>query len=235
MATTPNDSEVRTRLLRLKKGALLVGVGGAYVGLLAGGLVVYGWRQALLAAFLIVLGQCFRYIAHDIDRLGWAMERAASTGEDGTENRTEDRTEDRKKNRYEAATSHGQTRMLAILGMLAILPSVAISVQAYLVGGIEPTAIAVVALALVEVLYRGIRRVNRQTAFRDASYGFRDKGIFGHGPDAIRALAETKSARVEQQLARLKAMADDGRISKRAYEKARDKYRVGLVMELDPP
>ena len=47
----------------------------------------------------------------------------------------------------------------------------------------------------------------------------------------MRALNRTRAERVERQLEQLKAMAADGRISQRAYEKARDKLRVDLVMK----
>ena len=84
MSTAPPDSEIRLRLQRLWKGTLFVGVGGAYIALLAGALILFGWQAALLVVFLVLLGQCFRYIANDIDRLGWAMGRDGPSKVEGS-------------------------------------------------------------------------------------------------------------------------------------------------------
>ena len=216
MSTAPPDSEIRLRLQRLWKGTLFVGVGGAYIALLAGALILFGWQAALLAVFLVLLGQCFRYIANDIDRLGWAMGRDGPSKVEGS-----------------AATRRHQSRLLWILGILVLAPSAALIVQAQFLGGGRVALVVGVTLAFVEALYMAIRRVNRRTAFQEASYGLRDLSLFGRGPDSLRALSRTRAARVERQLEQLKAMADDGRISQRAYEKARDKLRVESVMKED--
>ena len=214
MSTATPDSEIRLRLQRLWKGTLFVGVGGAYIALLAGALILFGWKAALLAVFFVLLGQCFRYIANDIDRLGWAMTRdGASEAEDG------------------AATKRDQTRLLWLLGILVLAPSAALIVQAQYLGGGRVALVVGVTLSVVEALYAAIRRVNRRTAFQEASYGLRDRSLFSRGPDAMRALSRTREARVERQLDQLEAMADDGRISRRAYEKACDKLRVELVLK----
>ena len=214
MSTTPPDSEIRLRLQRLWKGTLFVGVGGAYIALLAGALILFGWQAALLAVFLVLLGQCFRYIANDIDRLGWAMGRDGPSKVEGS-----------------AATRRDQTRLLWILGILVLAPSAALIVQAQFLGGGRVALVVGGTLAFVEALYLAIRRVNRRTAFQEASYGLRDRSLFSRGPDNMRALERTRAERVERQLEQLEAMADDGRISRRAYEKARDKLRVELVMK----
>ena len=214
MSTAPPDSEIRLRLQRLWKGTLFVGVGGAYIALFAGALILFGWQAALLAVFLVLLGQCFRYIANDIDRLGWAMAGDGPSKVEGS-----------------AATQRDQTRLLWILGILVLVPSAALIVQAQYLGGGRVALVVGVTLAFVEALYLAIRRVNRRTAFQEASYGLRDRSLFSHGPDNMRALRRTRAERVERQLDQLKAMADDGRISQRAYEKARDKLRVDLVMQ----
>ena len=214
MSTVTPDSEIRLRLQRLWKGTLFVGVGGAYVALLAGALILFGWQAALLAVFFVLLGQCFRYIANDIDRLGWSMAR------DG-ESKAEDST----------ATKRDQSRLLWLLAVLVLAPSAALIVQAQFLGGGRVALVVGVTVAFVEALYAAIRRVNRRTAFQEASFGLRDRSLFSRGPDAMRALGRTREARVERQLGQLEAMADDGRISRRAYEKACDKLRVELVLK----
>ena len=211
---TPDSSDIRLRLQRLWKGTLFVGVAGGYLGLLAAGLILFGWRAALLASFFVLLGQCLRYIASDVDRLGWTMARADESADEP----------------FDAGTKRYQRRMLRLLGTLALLPSVALTAQAHMLGDWQAASVAAAVLTLVEALYLAIRRANRRTAFTEASYGLRDNSLFGRGPDSVRDLAETRAVRIERQLGELKAMADDGRISQRAYEKARDKHRVGLVM-----
>ena len=214
MSTTTPDSEIRLRLQRLWKGTLFIGVGDAYIALLSGALILFGWKATLLAMFLVLLGQCFRYIANDIDRLGWAM---ADDGESKVEG--------------SATTKRAQTRLLWLLGILVLTPSAAMIVQAQYLGGVRVALVVGVTLAFVEALYVAIRRVNRRTAFQEASYGLRDRSLFSRGPDDMRALSRTREARVERQLDQLEAMADDGRISRRAYEKACDKLRVELVLK----
>ena len=132
MSTTTPDSEVRLRLQRLWKGTLFVGVGGAYIALLAGALILFGWKAALLAVFLVLLGQCFRYIANDIDRLGWAM---AGDGESKVEG--------------SAATKRDQTRLLWLLGILVLTPSAAMIVQAQYLGGGRVALVVGVTLCLL--------------------------------------------------------------------------------------
>ena len=215
MSTAPPDSEIRLRLQRLWKGTLFVGVGGAYIALLAGALILFGWQAALLAVFLVLLGQCFRYIANEIDQLGWAMSRDETKAD----------------SKIQAETKRDQTRLLWLLGILVLVPGAALIVQAQFLGGQRAALVVGFTLAFVEALYVAIRRVNRRTAFQEASYGLRDRSLFSRGPDSMRTLNRTRTAGVERQLEQLKAMADDGRISGRAYEKARDKLRVNLVRE----
>jgi hypothetical protein len=65
------DSDINVRLQRLWKGTLFVGIAGLYVLIVSMLLIYHGWRRALLSIFLIVLSQFFRYIANDVDRIGW--------------------------------------------------------------------------------------------------------------------------------------------------------------------
>ena len=209
MANPVNDSEVRIRLQRLAKGTLFVGIAGGYTLLLSLTLILFGWRPALLAAFLVVLSQFFRHIANDIDRIG-----------------SEQREGD-----VESSTRRYQTRMLWLVFALAQLANVALVGQAYVLADGVWAVAATVALLVIELFYALIRHVNRQTAFEQASYGFRDKGMFSDGPEPIDGSQTTKVAKVERKLARLRELQMDGQISERAYAKACDKYRVRVVME----
>ena len=209
MANPVNDSDVRIRLQRLAKGTLFVGIAGGYTLLLSLTLILFGWRPALLAAFLVVLSQFFRHIANDIDRIG-----------------SEQREGD-----VESSTRRYQTRMLWLVFALAQLANVALVGQAYVLADGVWAVAATVALLVIELFYALIRHVNRQTAFEQASYGFRDKGMFSDGPEPIDGSQTTKVAKVERKLARLRELQMDGQISERAYAKACDKYRVRVVME----
>ncbi len=222
MANPVKDSDVRIRLQRLAKGTLFVGIAGGYTLLLSLTLILAGWRPALLAAFLVVLSQFFRHIANDIDRIGWTMSNQANASAQPEVD-------------VESNTRRYQTRMLWLVFALAQLANVALVGQAYvLADGVWVLATAVALLA-IESFYALIRHVNRQTAFEQASYGFRDKGVFSGGPEPIDGAQTTKVAKVERKLARLRELQIDGQISERAYDKACDKYRVRLVMEQETP
>ena len=103
----------------------------------------------------------------------------------------------------------------------------------HFLAGAESAAVTAAFLLAIEALYLTVRRLNRQTAFREASYGFKDRGPLSGGPTPIDASRERREAEVERKLAELRKMAEDGRISQRAYEKACDRHRVRVVMAKD--
>src|SRR5262245_1279988 len=61
------------KLRRLLKGTLFVVISGIYIALAAVLIVNHGWRVALLAAFLVALGQLLRHVGNDVDRIGWLL------------------------------------------------------------------------------------------------------------------------------------------------------------------
>lgn len=207
-----DDMDARRRLQRLWKGTLFVWIAASYVLVLVLLFVFHGWRSALLAAFFVVLSQLFRYIADDVDRIGWKL----SSGPAG-ENVGE-------------STRRLQVRMRYLSGGLAQLQNVALLYQAYHLAGAQWMLGLLVGLAVVEVCYLRIRSVNRSVQFEQASYGFRDGGVFEHGRDPLDPAKRAKHDGVERKLDVLEEMAEDGLISRQAYEKARDKYRVNVVM-----
>lgn len=75
-------------------------------------LVYHGWRAALLALFFIGLGRLLRYIANDVDRIGWSIT---------TELRDQDIDED---------TRSYQRRMLWLLLGLTQAQNIALVTQA---------------------------------------------------------------------------------------------------------
>ena len=207
----PADAaQLQGRLLRLWKGTLVVAIAGGYLLILTLLLIHRDWRAALLALFFIGLAQFFRYIGDDVDRIGWhlAEDRAAPDG----------------------ATQQRQRRMHRLLIGLTQLPNVALAGHAHLLGGLPWAAAMVGGLLAIEWMHWGMRRVNRAVAFEQASFGFAERGLLD-GPEAIGDLAETEERRVEERLRTLERMAEEGRISQKAYKKARDRARVRLVME----
>lgn len=208
-------SDVQARLQRLWKGTLIVAVAGGYVSIVALLLFHHGWQPALLALFLIVLSQFFRYIANDVDRIGWDL----------SEQRQGDGVGDQ--------TASYQGRLLRLLIGLAQLQNLVLIGQAYLLADIGRAAATAVGLVLIECLYWQIRKVNRQVEFEQASYGFRDRGMLSDGPESIRPSDKAKQDKLNRKLDTLSKMAEAGEISQYAYEKARDKHRVRSVMADD--
>lgn len=203
------DAAARVRLYRLAKGALFVGIAAGYVLLVGLTLVLFGWRAALLAAFFVLTGQCFRHIADEADRVGLSL----ASDEDGA-----------------ADTRDYQRRIVRIFTGLTQLPNVALAVQAFLLAGWPWGAPATAALLVVELLYVRVRNLNRRTAFREASYGFRDRAPLEGGGMNVGAARDLRAAEVERRLTELCAMVEEGRVSQRAYDKACDRYRVRAVM-----
>ena len=204
------ENSAHIKLQRLWKGTLFVGIGGGYVLLVAMLFIYQGWRAALLALFLIGVAQFFRYIANDVDRIGWRMSNEWSDEP------------------IADSTKRYQRRMLVALVGLAQAVNLALIYQAYHLGDLRWMLPILVGLALIEFLYSRIRSVNRRIEFEEASYGFKDRGPLSSGPDAMRAADQ---ARLDRKLERLEALAEEGRISRKAYEKARDKHRIRSVME----
>lgn len=208
--TLSAENSAHIKLQRLWKGTLFVGIGGGYVLLVAMLFVYRGWRAALLALFLIGVAQFFRYIANDVDRIGWRMSNEWSDEP------------------IADSTKRYQRRMLVALVGLAQAVNLALIYQAYHLGDLRWMLPILAGLALIEFLYSRIRSVNRRIEFEEASYGFKDRGPLSGGPNAMRA---SDQARLDRKLERLEALAEEGRISRKAYEKARDKHRIRSVME----
>ena len=213
--------DVETRLRRLWKGTLLVGVAGGYALLLALLLVQHGWRSALLALFFVVVAQVLRYIANDVDRIGWNLSRAKEKADAGQ------------------TPAHGegaaryQARLYGGLVALVQVVNVALVAQAFLLGGWDRALATALALAVVEILFAQVRNVNRQVTFEQASYGFSDRRLLADGPSAGGPWDDAANARLQRKLERLREMAEAGEISTKAYRRERDKWLVRSVMRED--
>lgn len=215
------DSDAATRLRRLWKGTLLVGVAGGYVLLVSLLLVQHGWRAALLAAFFVVVSQFLRYIASDVDRIGWQLSKNENQAEGGN-----DAPESGQAARYQARLFRG-------LVALAQLVNVALVVQAFTLGGPLRALATAAGLAAIEVLFSRIRKVNREITFEQASYGFSDRQPLPTGVSTAGPWDEAANERLARKLETLRQMAETGDISTEAYRKARDKWLVRSVMRDD--
>ena len=213
------SSDAATRLRRLWKGTLLVGVAGGYVLLVSLLLVQHGWRAALLAAFFVVVSQFLRYIASDVDRIGWQLSKGDETEGSGGQ-------ESGQAVRY-------QTRLFRGLVALAQLVNVALIVQAFTLGGPLRALATAAGLAAIEVLFSRIRKVNREITFEQASYGFSDRQPLPTGVSTAGPWDEAANERLARKLETLRQMAEAGDISTEAYRKARDKWLVRSVMRDD--
>ena len=213
-ASATGRATADVRLRRLWKGTLLIGAVGGYALLLGVLFVQHGWRAALLALFLLAVAQFFRYIANDVDRIGWDLANRRQGQQEGTNERT----------------AQYQSRLLWLLFGLAQAVHLALIYQAALLGGMDRALATLLGLAFVELLFALVRKVNRQTAFEQASFGLEEPALSGR-PGAPHRWDETQRAKLSRKLDQLKKMAEEGEISERAYRKARDKHLVRSVME----
>jgi hypothetical protein len=121
--------------------------------------------------------------------------------------------------------------MLYLLVGLVQMENLALIYQGYVLAGITWTAGTLVALVFTEILYSRVRGVNRSVEFEQASYGFRDKGVFSDGPESISPSEKAKN----DKLAREKARPAQRNGGERAHfsdgvQTTRDKYRIHGVM-----
>ena len=119
-----------------------------------------------------------------------------------------------------------------LLGLLQLV-NLALIYQGYVLAGITWALGTLAGLVFIELLYSQVRGVNRRVEFEQASYGFRDKGVFSDGPESMSPSDRAKKDKLDRKLERLREMADEGLISQKAYQKTRDRYRIHGVMDDD--
>ena len=184
-------------------GTLYIGIFAVYALLLGLLLVYYGWRPALFSLFLIGLIQLFRYVADDVDQIGWLLSRENIEGE------------------KEGIIRH-RNKLRYLLLTLMLLLNLTIVYQMYLVSSWQQAVVLPVGLILVEMMFRQIRSTNRQSDYRSPLYGIKQPGTITTGQE---------SSGLEEKLAELKQMAERGEISQKAYAKARDRELIKRVMD----
>lgn len=192
------------RLQRLWKGTLYTVIAAGYLTLVGLPLIYVGWRPACLLAFLVILGQFLRFIAGDVDRVGWEMAQRPAGAE---------------------PDQQYQRWLLTVLFVLVQATNVGLVGVTGVFAGALWAAVALAGLLGVEVLFAAIRRINREINFESASYGAPE------GPVQCGHLHNAPNQVLEQRLATLEAMASRGEISRDAFETARDKARIDHVLK----
>jgi hypothetical protein len=205
MPTEPNTSVMTLKLRRLWKGTLYICITGIYTFLLGMLLIYQGWRPALLVLFLIALGQWFRHIANDVDRLGWIM---------GQNEQSEIQTGEKRL----------QARMHVLLICLIQLLNIVITIQVFVISTWMWALMVAAAVLVLEIMFGQVRSVNRRMGYESAN------GIKEQGPLATRE-APLQDKEIDGKLAELKKLAETGAVSQKAYEKARDRALVKRVMK----
>ena len=198
------------RLRRLWKGTLYIAVASIYVGLVSVSFFGLNWQASLLTLGLIALSQIFRFVADEVDRIGWVLQ-----------------SEDVESASMQA--SRYRRWLLLLLVVLIQLPNLALIWFIYESSFVSDAILFLILILFAEVLFLEVRRVNRVIAFREPSYG-RNFGILQGGSKESDPVEPGRDEDLESRLRVLEKLASDGRISHQAYEKARDKYWVRRVM-----
>ena len=203
----------QTTLRRLWKGTLYVAITSTYIAIIGLLFLFEGWLFALIAFALIVLTQFFRYITNAVDRVGWIISNKADVTDE------------------EKSTASYQKRLLALMIVLVHLCNVGLLYQAYVYVGITWSIWTLCAIVFIEAMFLNIRAVNRKIQYEHASYGVDDLGIFDMRPASSGATTSAKETRLDEQLKTLEDLAERGKISRKSYEKTRDRLRIKLVLE----
>ena len=210
---------INAKLRQLWKGTLYVGIVGIYLSTLGIHLFRSGWGSAAIVMFFIALVQLFRYIANDVDRLGWIM-------------REDELTNEQKKVKQYQSSMYAflfSLMQFANLGIVYFSLDLSNNIAGFIAGG----------LVITEVIFNVIRNVNRTIDYERASYGIKDASPVFHGPDYQTAYTdydqpeekiETYEEKSDKKIAKLQAMVDKGLISQKAFEEARDKEIVERIM-----
>jgi hypothetical protein len=210
-----STNDIALKLRKLWKGTIYIGISGIYILLLGMVLMFVGLKAALLTFFLIALVQLFRYVAGDVDRLGWVMENKEISGA----------REDTRK--Y-------QSKMLLLLFSLIQISNLLIIYQIYVISTEMWALIAFFSILAVELMFRQIRGLNHEIDYELASYGIKDRNPISSGANSPN-IHEANSAEVkdtlDKKLEALKSMVEHGEITKKAYEEVRDRELIKRIMD----
>ena len=210
-----STNDIALKLRKLWKGTIYIGISGIYIFLLGMVLMFVGLKAALLTFFLIALVQLFRYVAGDVDRLGWVMENKDISG-------------------VKEDTRKYQSKMLLLLFVLIQISNLAIIYQTYAVSTKMWTLLTFIGFIGVELMFRQIRSLNHEIDYELASYGIKDRNPISSGAHS-QNMHETSSVKanekIDKKLEKLKFMAENGDITQKAYEEIKDRELIKRIME----
>ncbi|MDP7593152.1 MAG: hypothetical protein QF552_10765 [Litorilituus sp.] len=214
MPKEKSTNDIALKLRKLWKGTIYIGITGVYVLLLGMVLVFTGLRPALLTFFLIALVQLFRYIAGDVDRLGWVMDNKEVSGD------------------QEDARSY-QSKMLLLLFSIIQISNLAIVYQTYQISTGSWACLAFIGIFAIELMFMKIRKINHEIDYELASYGLKDSSPICHGVNA-QDFNESKLTKeneeIDKKLETLKLMVEKGELTQKAYEEVRDQQLIKRIM-----
>ena len=213
MADTDQLTDNHVTILRLLKGTFYGLIFAAYVAFIFVVFVYSTWINALLVAALIALAQFLRFIASDVDRIGWMISSESDQSSD------------------EQATRKSRIQLLVVLIILLHSANIGLLYLSYVLLGQMWALGWLLAVVAIEVMFVKVRSVNRRIRFQYASYGFRDSPILFDSPESVRRRNHAAAVRMEERLDKLHQMAESGEISWKAYKKARDNVRVERVLK----
>jgi hypothetical protein len=215
MSKEKSTNDIALKLRKLWKGTIYIGISGIYIFLLGMVLMFVGLKAALLTFFLIALVQLFRYVAGDVDRLGWVMENKEISG-------------------AQDDTRKYQSKMLLLLFSLIQLSNLAIIYQTHVISTKMWALFAFFGILAIELMFRQIRNLNHEIDYELASYGIKDRNPISGGANSPMT-HENNSAKandkIDKKLDTLKSMVENGDITEKAYEEVRDRELIKRIMD----
>ena len=209
-------ADLDVKLRRLLKGTLYIAIASVYVAIVALVFLMHWWKAALLSGSLIFVSLVLRYVADEVYRIGQIIAQDDESGNSVS------------------GSIRGLQRWIYVLILgLVYLACTGLVVQTYVLATQTWLASLVVALIGVELAFVWIRRLNKQISYRHASYGMQEGGPFGFPSTRQSELGKEKDERLDRKIDELGSLVEEGKISQRAFEKARDKYRIDNVMDRD--
>ena len=208
-------NQLLVKLRRLLKGTLFVVISGIYTSLAAVLFLNHGWRTLLLAVFLLAIGQLLRYVLNDVDHVGWLL-----------------RTKDVRGSTCQAKRYQGVFLWLLFASIQVL--NLGVVWHVYQISVSEVTASVLAGLIGVELIYGCIRTINRRIEFGPTSYGYSEGAIVPTSPNRSTPENYGQSEEwraIDQKLEVLRKMAEQGEISKDAYDRVRDDQLIRRVLQ----
>ena len=192
---------------------LLIGICAVYVVYVVWLFIYVGWRMALFAALGVILIQCLRLVAHEIDRIGWRLRQSTESSENASEVL--------------------QKRLATLVVCMTYVLNLGLLAHAYWVTNWVWTIGLAGLLGFIELSFVFVRRVNRKINYDSPVYGTQDSMLLGSHSNRAASGLDLRMQKLDAKLEVLNALKNEGKISAEAYRKALDQYRVTETMRDD--